>query len=252
MNSSSLWRGALLGLALGLGSLAPVLAQTDAIPAIDLSRAELIKDPPKNAMLVGGRPVGLFLMTRKDPKTQADAHSTWYFKSTGEVYLNPDASFSADDLAHNVDQLGTFYLTPDKNMTVTWGNNTPVTAPIACGTSDFTWDGATFRVIKSFPISSATSSLLLGAYKAATAVSGGLSVSDGTTVTFLPDGTYTTSTKTLKPQPAGRWMLAGYYLVLNDTKGNLTRAVCFPVDDLMTAVKPDRFYFAGALYAKQP
>ena len=220
------------------------------LPRIDIPHIELYRNSPTRHTLYG-KPVGLFLMTRPDPATQTVTYATWYFLGTGEVYLNPDTGFSADELATKVERHGT-YIVDNKTLTVKWADGKTTRAGYRETSGDvFSWDDATFQGVAVFPTSGPSGSRLLGTYRASGTATGGTTVDGSTTVTFLPDGTYSTAAKGGKAQLAGRWVLTGYYLTINDTKGKLTRAVCFPLEDRATPLKPSRFYFAGALYDRQ-
>jgi hypothetical protein len=233
-------------------------------PAATDAAAERIEKPAA-ASYQDGIPVGLFFMTRYWFASRSLEKAAWYFAPDHTVYEQLETGFSKADLAAHRGNKGKAQLIGE-NLEVTWQNGKKTTSKLERddqGGIAFAWDGGLFGAVK--PIASAAE--IAGSYEGGESVSfSGSTSSVAKGLTLNPDGTFrrasvaALSSKTDASRvtagssggSAGTWRAENYSLILTDEAGNVFRGIAFPYDDAQTPIKPDRLFFAGTLYKKQP
>ncbi|HVT03745.1 MAG TPA: hypothetical protein VHL58_10280 [Thermoanaerobaculia bacterium] len=219
-------------------------------------------DQPSRAGFDGGRPVGLYLMTRYQMATRSLEKAVYYFTKDGRVYENLETGFSEDALAAHKGRHGTVSLTGDK-MLVKW-NDGPEEETIERDKDgvSFAWDMGLFGPVTAFK----DSSDLVGKWEGGESLH--ISGSRATTSRELDmrtDGTFSgESVASFKSESngsvassgssgatAGTWRLDGYQLTLTYQNGSVINGISFPFDDEKTPIYPDRFFFRGTMYKKE-
>ena len=218
-------------------------------------------DGPAAAGFDGGRPVGLYFMTRFWIGTGSLEKSAWYFAPDGRVFENPERGFSDEALGAHQGQQG-IATVEGEDLIVNWSNGTKTQSRLERDGDGFSWDGGIFVPVEPF----ADSSDLAGRWEGGDSLSfGGNFASTSRTLELREDGTFTwdsiaflagtTEESELSASASGgtsgTWELADYILRLTDSNGNVVTGVTFPYDDEETAVFPDRFFFRGTMYKKQ-
>ncbi|MBI2214366.1 MAG: hypothetical protein HYU52_12030 [Acidobacteria bacterium] len=215
-------------------------------------------DTPADATFKGGRPVGLYFMTRYWSYTGTLEKSAWYFAPDGQVYGNLETGFSDADLAAHDGQRGTCSATGD-SLTVTWSNGKSTTSDVERDGDGFAWDGGIFVPVEPFSGAEA----IAGRWEGGESLShGGSRVSVAKTLELREDETFewdsisfvagetarTEIAASAQGGSSGTWKLSGYSLILTDANGVTLRGIAFPYDDEDTPVSPDRFFFHGTMY----
>ena len=215
---------------------------------------------PPTAAIVGGKPVGLFFMTRYWSFTGTLEKAAWYFAKDGRVYQNLEHGFSDDDLARHRGPHGTFSVDGD-TMEVRWSDGKTTKSAIERDGDAFTWDMGIFTPVQPFD----DGDRLAGAWEGGESLShGGSAVAVSKTLELRADGTFTWDSISFLASEgnesrlsagaeggtSGKWELDGYSLTLTDTKGNQVRGIAFPYDDEKTPENPDHFFFAGTMYRR--
>lgn len=222
-------------------------------------------DQPPEAGFRGGRPVGMYFMTRYWIATGSLEKSVWYFSPDGEAYENLLTGFSAEDLANHKGRHGKLSVSGD-SMTITWSDGKEATSKLERdhdGSGDgFAWDTGLFAPVKAFD----DPSELAGKWEGGESlVHGGDFIAASHSLDIHPDGTYSgESVASVKgttehseigggssSSAEGKWQLDGWSLILTHPDGTTTRGIAFPFDDEATPVKPDRFFFNGTMYKKE-
>lgn len=220
-------------------------------------------DQPAKAGFRGGRPVGLYFMTRYWVATGSLEKSVWYFAPDGEAYENLRTGFSEADLAAHRGRRGKVSMDGDA-MVITWpdGKDTKSRLEVDTDGEGFAWDTGLFTPVQEFD----DASELAGKWEGGESLArGGDFIAASNSLDIRADGTFgRESIATVKgtterseigagSQSAGQgtWKLDGFKLTLTEDRGKQTTAICFPFDDEKTPVKPDRFFFNGTMYKKQ-
>ena len=202
----------------------------------------------------GGRPVGLYFMTRFWGGTGTLEKAAWYFAPDGSVYQDLERGFSEQDLAAHDGRRGTCEVDGD-NMTVTWANGKSTTSEIERDGDAFTWDMGIFSPVEPFD----DEDVLVGTWEGGESLSGG-KVAVSKSLRFDDDGTFNWSsvsflttgdlTGSAEGGTSGKWEVDGYSLILTDGSGTQYRGIAFPYDDEKTPVNPDWFFFGGTMYRR--
>ncbi|MCW8132993.1 MAG: hypothetical protein KIS92_21780 [Planctomycetota bacterium] len=214
------------------------------------------------AHVEGGKPVGLFFMTRYANHQLEKA--AWYFTPDGKVFQNLEQGLTAADLAAHQGRHGTF--TADgKVLDVTWSDGSKLKSamePDEKNPNLFMWDMGIFSPAERFD----------EYYSPAGRYEGGESLSHGgnaaivsKSLTLGADGTFTwegvsflqgtTETSRLAAGASGAttgtWKLDGFTIALSASDGKTLRMLAFPFDDKQTELKPDWMFFGGMVYKKK-
>jgi hypothetical protein len=216
---------------------------------------------PVAAKVSGGKPVGLFFMTRYWMSSGSLEKHVWYFAPDGQVYVDPPG-FSAAELAAFRGQRGRYQVS-GPSMAVKWASGSTSTSTVENPQgSSFTWDMGNFTAVRPFTSTQA----LIGSFEGGESLSSSLgSATTSRTLTLRPDGTFsregvsslksTSEASTIstggQSSSKGRWQLNGYFLTLTDAQGGVTRGLVFPYNINGTAARPDRLYFNGTMYKRQ-
>lgn len=212
--------------------------------------------------MVGGRPVGLFFMTRYMIVFRSLEKSTYYFAPTGQVYYNP-TDFSAAGLrALSPNSRGT-YRVVGSQLIVNWDDGqksaNSLENPTAAG---FNWDAGIFVGMGPF----ANARQLLGSFEGGNSIStssGGAATSNS--LTFRADGTFDRSsagsvssggsTGAVRAGSSsagtGRWALSGWTLTLTEAGGEVKRSIAFPIEKDDKTGYVTRLFFNGVSYKRQ-
>lgn len=237
----------------------PAAAQP-ARPAAAAAKPLAAAPTPLAGSMAGGRPVGLFFMTRYLMALHSLEKATYYFTPGGQVYQNP-TDFSAAALAALPANLrGTYSLAGNK-LTMRWANGQADASDIEPQAITFAWDMGLFMAVRPF----ANARQLVGTFEGGNSVSlGGGSTAVVSGLTLRPDGTYSRgSTSSLSSSSAastahagasgsttGRWSLSGWLLTLTDAQGQATRGVAYPIETDEKTGQLTRFYFGNIAYKR--
>jgi hypothetical protein len=242
---------------LGLASLGMYAVSSGGAPSI---AGAFSSDQPADAEFDGGRPVGLYFMTRFWMATGSLEKSVWYFAPDGKVYQNLATGFSAADLEAHDGRKGTAAVDGD-TMTVTWADGSTTSTDIERDGDGFAWDMGIFTPVQAFDGNDG----VVGSWEGGESIStGGNYAAVAKTLELKEDGSYNWSGVSSianrseqsevsaggESSAAGNWKLSGYSLVLTGGDGNVVRGIAFPYDDEKTPVNPDRFFFAGTMYKR--
>lgn len=221
---------------------------------------------PESGRMVQGKPVGLFYMQKYWIATRSLEKSCWYFTADGHVYLNPSKGFSAKELQASSSDHGTFSISGNQ-MSVTWSDGKQTTSEMERTESGFYWETGSYLGVGPFQDTS-----IEGTYAGGSSMSfAGNSTMIAKSLQLQRDGTFLfsgmTSMRTdteAKTDPResefyagggsetqGTWQLDGFFLVLQNQKGETVQHVVFPFDDAETAVYPDRLFLGGIMYKKE-
>jgi hypothetical protein len=216
---------------------------------------------PAPASYAGGRPVGLFFMTRYLATFHTLEKAAWYFAPDGTVYENLRTGFSPADLAAHTGRRGAATVREGK-LSVAWAGGAPSVSPIEPDGETFAWDMGIFSPVK--PLAAAAA--LAGVYDGGESLSaGGNRVAVAKRLELRADGTYvwegasfvggaTDATKLgagATGGSTGTWRVDPFALTLTDARsGTAFRAIAFPVDVGGTPDRPDHLFFAGILYKR--
>lgn len=220
-------------------------------------------DQPAKAGFRGGRPVGLYFMTRYWIATGSLEKSVWYFTPDGEAYENLRTGFSKADLEAHEGRRGKVSMDGDA-MVITWpdGKETKSRLEVDKDGEGFAWDTGLFTPVEAFD----DDGQLAGKWEGGESLSrGGNFIAASRSLDIRTDGSFdrssiasvkgTTEHSEIgagsQSAGTGQWKLDGYTLTLTEADGKVTKGICFPFDDEATPVKPDRFFFNGTMYKKQ-
>ncbi|MCA8830914.1 hypothetical protein [Hymenobacter pini] len=211
--------------------------------------------------IVGGKPQGLFFMTRYWIATRSLEKSCYYFTADGHAYQNPTGLGPAELAALPAGQRGTFTV-KSADMTITWADKSKSSSTLEDVHADaFNWDMGIFVGVKPF----SSPQQLVGTFEGGNSVSfSGGTTAASNTYTFQPDGTYTqsgvlssqvssnqsTASTGGTSNGAGRWQLTGWQLRLTNPQGGTSQGVAFPFE-MDKAGKVVRFYFQSVAYKRQ-
>ncbi|MFD2720111.1 hypothetical protein ACFST9_15415 [Hymenobacter monticola] len=210
----------------------------------------------------GGRPVGLFFMTRYWMATRSLEKSTYYFAPNGQVYVDPKG-FSASELAALPASSRGSYSVTGKTLAVRWASGQTSSSEVEPQANTFSWDMGIFLAGKPFQ----SPGQLAGSFEGGNSISTGSgSASAVSSLTFRSDGTYSgggassfggrdaAGAKTYSAgstsSNSGRWSLSGWLLTLTDAQGRTSRGVAFPVERNDKTGQVMRFYFDGVAYKR--
>ncbi|MDO7884080.1 hypothetical protein [Hymenobacter cheonanensis] len=210
-------------------------------------------DPPEAGHLVGGKPVGLFLV-----KTKPGATARYYFSPTGVAYKNPwGLSKAALDTAY--ERRGNFRITGSK-LSIDWLISPPNYFDVDSGNvsrlpAGFSW-GRNRLAVAAGPFQSP--SQLVGTFVGHDSAYAFQTYRQVVyrAFTFRADSTYTGScldtvaaaAAGCNSAPPGYWQLKGWYLTLIDAQGHATRDFAYPVGS--RAGQVTHFIFSGMTYAR--
>ncbi|MDO7852051.1 hypothetical protein [Hymenobacter convexus] len=210
----------------------------------------------------GGRPVGLFFMTKYWMATHSLEKSTYYFAPNGQVYVNP-TGFSAASLAALPAGSRGSYAVAGNKLTVRWANGQTESSEVEPQTDTFGWDMGIFLAGRPFKSPGQLAGSFEGGNSISTSSGSAAAVSS---LTFRPDGTYSggsassfggrtdAGAKTYSAgssgSSGGRWSLSGWLLTLTDAQGRTTRGVAFPVEKNDKTGQVTRFYFDNVAYKR--
>ncbi|MBF9140504.1 hypothetical protein [Hymenobacter properus] len=210
----------------------------------------------------GGRPVGLFFMTRYWIATRSLEKSTYYFAPNGQVYVDPKGFSAAELAALPASSRGSYSVVGNK-LSVRWASGQTSSSEVEPQATTFSWDMGIFLAGKPFQ----SPSQLAGSFEGGNSISTSSgSASAVSSLTFRPDGTYSgggassfggrneAGAKTYSAgstsSNSGRWSLSGWLLTLTDAQGRTTRGVAFPVERNDKTGQVTRFYFDNVAYKR--
>ncbi|QKG55703.1 hypothetical protein GKZ68_03030 [Hymenobacter sp. BRD128] len=223
------------------------------------SAATAADGAPVAGHLVGGKPVGLFFVTKSVLGNFRTL--SYYFSPAGIAYEN-QVGLSPAELAATPEKSKGRYSVTGKTLAIAWtGYTQPESAEMLPLGGGFGWSGGSiFSAVGPFT----SPSQLVGTFEGGTSTYasavGQSTVSKA--LTFKPDGTYqgsgvaTATTATAgsvaetggTSQQAGRWQLDGWYLTLTDAQGHKVRDIAYPVG---TGSQVTLFNFNGIAYERQ-
>ena len=216
---------------------------------------------PVAGQVVGGRPVGLFFMTRFILAMNTLEKATYYFTPAGQVYTNPTDFTAAGLAALPGSSRGTFRVAGGQ-LAMSWAqggtNQSKLENPR--GTS-FEWDAGVFVGMGPF----ANARQLIGTFEGGNSVSGVGAAAVSSGLQFRADGTFSTSTAATVSSTtrqstvaagsagvgAGRWTLMGWTLALTDATGHVTRGLAYPIETDAKTGQVMGFYFNNVAYARR-
>lgn len=232
-------------------------ALSPALPALPPITAPAAQ--PARAGLTGGKPVGLFFMTRYWSYTRTLEKAAWYFSPDGQVYEKLESGFSPEDLAAHKGRKGTARMEGNV-MAVTWTTGGTSRSEIEPdrGSAGFMWDMGMFSPVQSF----AGPDSIVGTYEGGESLShGGNAAAVAKTLTLRADGSFAMSgVSSLKGNTdtsrlyagsqgatTGNWQLSGYSLTLAANDGAVTRRIAFPYNDGTSR----RLFLGGMMFKRQ-
>ena len=212
---------------------------------------------PQAGRMVGGRPVGLFFVTKS--VLGRFMTMSYYFSPDGVAYENP-VGLSAAELAATPAKSKGRYSVTGKTLTIAWnGYPKPEAAEMNMLGGGFSWSGGSiFSAVGPFT----SAAQLVGKFEGGSSTYSPMGgVLSSRTLTFRPDGTFTgggvvTVTSVTERSVAetggssnqtGRWSLSGWYLTLTDAQGHTIRDVAYPIG----TGKVSLFNFNGTAYSRQ-
>lgn len=210
----------------------------------------------------GGRPVGLFFMTRYWMATRSLEKSTYYFAPNGQVYVDPKG-FSAAALAALPASARGSYAVAGNKLSVRWASGQTSSSEVEPQATTFAWDMGIFLAGQPFKSPGQLTGSFEGGNSISTSSGSAAAVSS---LIFRPDGTYSgggaasfggrndagaqTYSAGSTSSNAGRWSLSGWLLTLTDAQGRTNRGVAFPVERNDKTGQVTRFYFDGVAYKR--
>lgn len=238
-----------------LATVRPVGAARPALAAAP--RPAPVAGPmPVAGRVVGGRPVGLFFMTRYIMAWHSLEKATWYFAPDGRVFHNPGALDAAGYAVLPPADRGT--LRPGSN-TLSWANGQSEKFVLEDATANgFNYDMGIF--VGMGPFKSARE--LVGRFEGGNSVTGAASVSG---LDLRADGSYsgssvasvsaTSNESTVRAGSTGtmggRWSLSGWVLTLIDAAGQpVRRGLAYPIERDAKTGQLVRFYFDNVAYKR--
>ncbi|QKG55707.1 hypothetical protein GKZ68_03050 [Hymenobacter sp. BRD128] len=216
---------------------------------------------PLAGSVAGGRPVGLFFMSRYLMALHSLEKATYYFTPGGQVFVNP-TGFSASSLASlPAGQRGS-YTQAGSKLTVRWASGQTEDSAVEPQASTFGWSMGLFLAVRPF----ASAQQLVGSFEGGNSVSlGGGSTAVVSGLAFRPDGTYTrTGTSSISTGTdadgtahagasgtcTGRWSLNGWLLTLTSAQGQTIRGVAYPIETDDKTGQLTRFYYGSMAYKR--
>ncbi|MGI4874023.1 MAG: hypothetical protein ACRYFX_22920 [Janthinobacterium lividum] len=209
----------------------------------------------------GGKPEGMFFMTRYYVGTHSLEKSAYYFAPDGQVYQNPTGLAAANLSALPPGQRGT-YAVDGKKLTIKLADGNGSSSDVeGDNPGGFNYETGIFTGVKPF----AKPTDLLGAFEGGNSVSfGGGSTSASNALTFKHDGTFTqegaVSSSVSSDQStahvgnsdagAGHYQLAGWTLTLTDAQGQKAQGVAFPIETDEKTGQVVRFYYQNIAYKR--
>ncbi|MDO7845838.1 hypothetical protein Q5H92_05680 [Hymenobacter sp. M29] len=240
---------------------APRAAAAVARPAAAANAGDLTQ--PVAGAVNGGRPVGLFFMTRYWIATRSLEKSTYYFAPNGQVYVDPKGFSAAALAALPASSRGSYSVAGNK-LTVRWASGQTSSSEVEPQATTFGWDMGIFLAGRPFT----SPGQLTGSFEGGNSISTSSgSASAVSSLTFRPDGTYTGggassfggrdadgaktySAGSSSSGNSGRWSLNGWLLTLTDAQGHTNRGVAFPVEKNDKTGQVTRFYFDNVAYKR--
>ncbi|GAA4495060.1 hypothetical protein GCM10023172_06160 [Hymenobacter ginsengisoli] len=218
---------------------------------------------PLAGRVAGGKPQGLFFMTRYWIGTHSLEKAAYYFTPTGQAYQNPTGFGAADLAALPAGSRGS-YTVAGNTLTIKWADGHTSTSSLEDVHADaFNWDTGIFLGVKPF----ANAQQLAGTFEGGNSIStssGSAAVSSG--LTFRADGTYTGGSASSfsgkdtdgnatydagsSGTGAGHWSLNGWVLNLTNAQGQTKRGVAFPFELDEKTGRVVRFYFDNVAYKR--
>ncbi|WP_151087823.1 hypothetical protein [Hymenobacter baengnokdamensis] len=218
---------------------------------------------PLAGRVAGGKPLGLFFMTRYWIGSHSLEKAAYYFTPAGQAYQNP-TGFGAADLAALPAGLRGSYTVTGNTLTIRWADgHTSTSALQDVHSNAFNWDTGIFLGVQPF----ANTQQLTGTFEGGNSIStssGSAAVSSD--LTFRADGTYsggsassfsgkdtggnTTYDAGASGAGAGRWSLNGWVLTLTNAQGQTRRGVAFPFEMDDKTGRVVRFYFDNVAYKR--
>ncbi|MBH8559812.1 hypothetical protein [Hymenobacter negativus] len=252
--------GALFGAVLSMAA-APRDAAAEDWPAVACTTPPVASAAPLAGKVVGGKPVGLFFMTRYLMAFHSLEKATYYFTPAGQVYNNP-VDFTPTSLAGlPANARGTYSLAGGQ-LVMKWADgNTSKAIFENPSTNSFSWDMGIFVGMSPF----ANPRQLVGTFEGGNSVSSSSGAAAAvSSLNFRADGSYsgssassfTTNTSGSNAhvgssgEAAGRWALAGWTLTLTDAAGRTTRGVAYPIETNDKTGQVTRFYFNNVAYKR--
>jgi hypothetical protein len=236
-----------------LATVRPVGAARPALPAAARPAAVAA---PLASRVVGGRPVGLFFMTRYIMAWHSLEKATWYFAPDGRVFHNPGSLDAAGYAALPPADRGT--LRPGSS-TLTWANGQSEKFVMEDATANsFNYDMGIFVGMGPFK----STRELVGRFEGGNSITGAASVSS---LDLRADGSYsggsaasvsaTSNESTVRAgssnTAAGRWALSGWVLTLTDAAGQpVRRGLAYPIERDAKTGQFVRFYFDNVAYKR--
>ncbi|UOQ96214.1 hypothetical protein MUN81_13225 [Hymenobacter sp. 5317J-9] len=236
----------------------PTPAAAPARPAATAAAAT----QPLAGSVKGGRPVGLFFMTRYWIATHSLEKSTYYFAPNGQVYIDP-TGFSAAQLAAVPAASRGSYTVAGGKLTVRWTNGQTESENVEPQAETFAWNMGIFLAGRPF----ASASQLVGSFEGGNSIStssGSAAAVSG--LTFRANGTYSggsassfggrneagasTYSAGSSGGSAGRWSLSGWMLTLTDAAGRTSSGVAYPIEKNEKTGQVTRFYFNNVAYKR--
>ena len=210
----------------------------------------------------GGKPEGMFFMTRYYIGTHSLEKSAYYFAADGQIYQNPTGLAAADLAALPPGQRGT-YAVEGKKLTIKLADgNGSASEMEGDNPGGFNYETGIFTGVQPF----AKPSDLVGSFEGGNSVSfGGGSTSASNAFTFKADGTFSqegaVSSSVSSDQStthvgnsdagAGHYQLDGWTLTLTDARGQKAQGVAFPIEKDEKTGQLVRFYFQNIAYKRQ-
>jgi hypothetical protein len=216
---------------------------------------------PLAGRVAGGRPLGLFFMTRYQMAFRSLEKASYYFTPSGQVYVDPTGFSAAELAAVPASSRGT-YSHAGSTLTVRWANGQTESSTVEPQATTFGWNMGIFLAVRPF----ASAQQLQGSFEGGNSVStSGGGASNSSSFTFRPDGTFsrssagsvsstgsgTTARAGGSSAGAGRWQLSGWLLTLADANGQTRRGVAYPIETDSKTGQVTRFYFDGIAYKRQ-
>ncbi|MGI4874029.1 MAG: hypothetical protein ACRYFX_22955 [Janthinobacterium lividum] len=238
--------------ALAVAAPAAVARPAQAARSLPASAGPLVQ--PVAGRVAGGKPLGLFFMTRPIPAWHSLEKATWYFAPNGQVFRNPQGLNAASYAALAPGDRGVY-----QAGSIRWADGRTEALKMASSSANtFTWDMGTFVGMGPFT----SPAQLVGRFEDGNSASGAVMVSG---LVLQANGTYTggfagnisatsagsTVTVGNSGDSAGRWSLSNWVLTLTDNTGHITRGVAYPIEKDDKTGQVMRFYFSNVAYQRK-
>lgn len=216
---------------------------------------------PVAGQVVGGRPVGLFFMTRFIMAMNTLEKTTYYFTPAGQVFTNP-TDFTAAGLAALPGRARGTFRVAGGQLIMSWAQGGTSQSKFGNPRANsFEWDTGIFVGMGPF----ANARQLVGTFEGGNSVSGLGTAAVSSGLLFRADGTFSTSTAATVSSTtrqstvdagstnagAGRWVLTGWTLTLTDAAGRVTRGLAYPIETDAKTGQVMGFYFNNVAYARR-